>query len=112
MMPNPNATEPCAATNVSAAARTGPVQGAAMIPETSPIANAPARPAPPTPESLACHDEGSCSSNAPNIEAAIAASTIATNPITHGFCITLPNAFPVRAAPTPRAEYIAAIPRT
>ena len=32
--------------------------------------------------------------------------------MTHGFCITLPNALPVSAAPTPRAEYIAAIPRT
>ena len=83
-----------------------------MIPETSPIANAPARPAPPTVVSRACHAEGSCSSNAPNIDAAIAASTSATNPITHGFCITLPNALPVSAAPTPSAEYMAAIPRT
>src|SRR6266511_2966605 len=112
MIAKPNATEPFAATKVSAAASTGPVQGAAMIPETSPIANAPARPAPPTPARRACHAGGSWSSKRPNIEAAIAARTSATKPTTHGFCAALPKAFPPSAAPTPSAEYMAAIPRT
>jgi hypothetical protein len=38
--------------------------------------------------------------------------TSATAPMTQGFCITLPKALPVRAAPIPSAEYITAIPST
>ena len=37
----------------------------------------------------------------PNIEAAMVAKTRATPPMTNGFCITLPKALPVSAAPTP-----------
>ena len=40
------------------------------------------------------------------------AKTSATAPITSGFCITLPKALPVRAAPMPSAEYMMAMPRT
>jgi hypothetical protein len=40
------------------------------------------------------------------------AKTSATAPITSGFCMTLPKAFPVSAAPTPSAEYMRAMPRT
>ena len=41
MMPSPKATDPLVATKASAAASTGPVQGAAMMPETSPMPRAP-----------------------------------------------------------------------
>ena len=41
MMPTPKATEPLVAMKASAAASTGPVQGAAMTPATSPMPKAP-----------------------------------------------------------------------
>ena len=41
MMPMPKTTEPLVATKASAAARTGPVHGAAMTPDTSPMPTAP-----------------------------------------------------------------------
>ena len=55
---------------------------------------------------------GSCSSKAPNMDAAIVAKTSATPPMTKGFCITLPKALPVSAAPMPSAEYMMAMPST
>ncbi len=104
MMASPSPTDPLAAMKVSAAASTGPVQGAAMTPATSPMPKAPARPAPPTPLSRCCSEAGRESSKAPNMEAAITTSTSATPPITQPFCITEPKAWPVSAAPTPSAE--------
>ena len=79
MMAMPKATEPLVATKASAAASTGPVQGAAMMPETEPHAEArPGIPRRPLAGAAPAATAGSCSSKAPNIEAAMAAKTSAT----------------------------------
>ncbi len=83
-----------------------------MMPATSPIPKAPANPVPRTPESFCCSDEGSAMSNAPNKLAARATRRIARTTTTTGEESTEPNALPESAAPTPRTEYIAAMPAT
>jgi hypothetical protein len=46
------------------------------------------------------------------MDAAMVAKTSATPPMTSGFCMTLPKALPVSAAPMPSAEYMMAMPST
>jgi hypothetical protein len=89
-----------------------PVHGAAMMPPTRPMPNAPAGPSPPTVVSLPCTSDGKLSSNAPNIDAAIARKTIAMGMTTSGFASWAPKPWPASAATTPSPAYIAPIPLT
>ena len=93
-------------------ARGGPVQGAAMMPPTTPIRKAPPTPRPPTLDSRACSAVGTFSSKAPNIEAAMAAKNRASGTMTQGFARNVPNAFPSRAKIVPKVPNIAAMPAT
>ena len=87
-----------------------PMHGAATTPTKSPIPNAPAPPARAPARFMS--DVGMRISQTPNIESAITTSAAAIALNTHGFWSIEPNRRPERAAPTPSAEYIVAIPRT
>ena len=101
----PNATEcPCAddlAINASKATSAGPLHGAEMKPDTSPMRNAPTGPAPPTVLSRLCSDTGSWRSKAPNMLAASASSSTVMGSTTRGSASQVPNAPPVDATSTP-----------
>ena len=83
-----------------------------MMPPTTPIRNAPNTPRPPTRDRRACNAGGRFSSNAPNIDAAIAAKNSASGTMTHGFARNVPNALPSSANTVPSAPNMAAIPAT
>ena len=100
------------ATNARMPARGGPVQGAAISPPTSPIRNAPPALRPPTRLSRCCSPDGSPSSNAPNIDAAISAKNNARGTITHGLARNEPNALPTSANTVPSVPNITAMPAT
>ena len=109
--------KPCDASRVVATyarmpASGGPVQGAAISPPTSPIRNAPAKPRPPTVASRCCSPDGSASSNAPNIDAAMATKNSASGTITHGLARNVPNALPTSANTVPSVPNITAMPAT
>ncbi len=100
------------ATNARMPARGGPVQGAAISPPTSPIRNAPPALRPPMRLSRCCSPDGSPSSNAPNIDAAISAKNNARGTITHGLARNDPNALPTSANTVPSVPNITAMPAT
>ena len=103
---------PLVATKVSSEARTGPVQGAATMPATRPMANAPPYPVPPTRFSRWARPWGTASSKAPNMLLAITTKKRARPTSTQRFDSTVPNAAPLEAAARPMPENIAAMPST
>ena len=60
--------------------------------------------------SRCCRPDGSASSNAPNIDAAIAAKNSASGTITHGLARNEPNALPTSANTVPSVPNITAMP--
>jgi len=108
----PTATERVVATNVSAETSVGPVHGAAMMPPTRPMANAPPKPLPPTDDSRVAKEGGRLSSKAPNMDAAMATNTTAMGTITHGLAMKVPKALPASAKPTPSDAYMTPMPAT
>ena len=83
-----------------------------MMPATRPIPKAPANPAALTLDSLCWSPEGNAISNAPNMLAASATMKVASTTITAGDERKVPKALPDRAAKSPSAENIAAMPET
>ena len=100
------------ATYASNDASGGPVQGAAMIPATSPIPNAPRKPRPPTRARRPCSPDGNATSKAPNIDSPIAKKNSASGTITQGLARKVPNARPRRPKVVPSVPNMVAIPTT
>ena len=100
------------ATNASTDASTGPVQGAAMMPPTRPMAKAPVKPLPPTADSRVATDGGRLSSKAPNIDSAMATNMTAMARCDPGVGHNVPNALPASAKPTPSDAYMTPMPAT
>src|SRR5579872_1653175 len=109
---NPYAASRVVATYARIAASGGPVQGAAMMPPTTPIRNAPPNPRPPTRDSRACSGPGTASSKAPNIDSAMATKNSASGTITQGLARNVPNALPSSANTVPSVPNMAAMPAT
>src|SRR6188472_1557368 len=109
---NPQVASRVVVTYASSESSGGPVHGAAMMPPTRPIRNAPPRPRPPTFDSRACSPEGSAISNAPNIDRPMAAENTASGHTTQGLPRYAPNLLPVRPQMVPSAPNVTAIPAT
>ena len=83
-----------------------------MMPATSPIRNAPTKPVPPTRDRRSCSPVGTLSSNAPNIDSAMAMKNSASGHTTHGLARNVPNFLPDSANTVPSVPNMMAMPAT